>query len=348
MKKKLLRLMDGRTGHISVTDGVISALEKNFDFDIIDMEVKLRNKFLLQIMKKLINYHRFDKFLKKNPKYLNIFYKKFSMPVEDIDLIISTGGETAYINIWLSRILNTANVYCSGLRGLNPEYFTLLVSGTNLDYKNLIYIEVFPNSNALKDMTGPIDNFCKTHQLSRGDKYFVLLLGGNTGKEYYYSTKDWKEIVDGFMYHVKKENAKALISTSRRTGLKTEKLLKELLLPYQNDIAYTVYFNQKPEKILGIFLQLGSKIFVTEESGTMIGESLYYRKPIFSIFPRKRGSDKKYKQYLENLRDQKRIKSIKASELKDMNITSNEFEFIKNNPMDDLAKQLKTHLKEIF
>ena len=183
-------------------------------------------------------------------------------------------------------------------------------------------------------MTKSVSDFCETQNLKIDDKYFVLLLGGDTGNKYEYSTEDWKDIIDGFMYQVQKENAKALISTSRRTGLRNESLIEQLLEPYQDDLAYTIYYNQNPEKLLGVFLPLSSKIFVTEESGSMIGESLYYCKPLFTISPRKIRIDKKYNKYLEELRGLKRIKSIKSHELKNINLTNIEFEFMENNPMD--------------
>ncbi|MDD2399604.1 MAG: ELM1/GtrOC1 family putative glycosyltransferase [Sulfurovum sp.] len=349
MNKKILRLTDGKAGHVFAIDGVIAALNQEFNFDVINVDVKIRAKFLLQIMKLLIHYSWFDKCLKKNPNLLKIFYKNFSLPKEHIDLILSTGGDTSYINVWLSRILNTNNIYCSGLRGLKADYFTLLISSIRLDCNNyIIFKEAFPNKNILKDMSKSILEFSKRENIDINDKYFVLLLGGDTGRKYEYSIQDWKDIIDGFMYHVKKENAKALISTSRRTGLKNETLIKEFLEPYQNDIAYTIYFNHKPEKLLGIFLPLASKIFVTEESGSMIGESLYYCKPIFTISPRKIRTDKKYNQYLENLAGSKRIKSTKSYQLKDIDLINTEFQFMENNPMEELAKELKLHLKGIL
>jgi len=342
-------LNDGKAGHMFAIDGVIAALKHEFDIDVISLDVKIRVKFLLQIMKLLVHYRWFDNCLKKHPNLLKIFYKNFVLPKEHIDLILSTGGDTSYLNVWLSRILNTHNMYCSGLRGLKPDYFTLLISSIKLDCKNyIVFKEAFPNKNILQDMTKPISEFCEREHLDKDDKYFVLLLGGDTGGKYEYAAKDWEEIINGFMYHVKQENVKALISTSRRTGLKNEGLIKELLEPYQDDIAYTIYFNQKPEKLLGIFLPLSSKIFVTEESGSMIGESLYYGKPVFTISPRKIRTDKTYEKYLKGLRELKRIKSFKANELKDVDLTNVEFEFMENNPMDELAKELKSHLKDIL
>ncbi len=347
MKKKLLRLSDGKVGHMTTTDGVIAGLKRDFDFDIIDMQVKLRGKFLLQIMKLLIGQNWFDRCLKKNYKLLNLFYKNFTLPTEHIDLIISTGGDTSFMNIWLSRILNTKNVYCSGLRGLKPEYFHLLVSGANLDYKNLIYTEVFPNSNVLNDVSTLVSDFCEINQLSEDENYFVLMLGGN-GAGYKYVKKDWIEIIDAFMKQVRKYKVKALITTSRRTGLKNEILLKELLMPYQNEVAYVVYFNQKPEKILSVFLQIASMIFVTEDSGSMIGESLYYRKPVFVISPELIAKQKKYEQFLENLKNLKRINSIKASNLAMIDLSTFDFEYLENAPMDELANKLTLYLKEVL
>ena len=349
MNKKVLRLTDGKAGHMFAIDGVIAALEQEFDVDVINLDVKIRAKFLLQIMKPLVHYSWFDNCLKKYPNLLKVFYKNFVLPKEPIDLILSTGGDTSYINVWLARILNTNNIYCSGLRGLKTEYFTLLISSIELDCENyIIFEEAFPNKNILQDMTKAVSEFCERQNLKEDDKYFVLLLGGDTGNKYEYSINDWEDIIDGFMYHVKKENAKALISTSRRTGLKNESLIEKQLEPYQDDLAYTIYFNQKPEKLLGVFLPLATKIFVSEESGSMIGESLYYCKPLFTISPRKTRTDKTYNDYLEKLRGLKRLKSLKSYELKNIDLTNVEFEFMEKNPMDELSKQLKLHLKDIL
>ena len=349
VSKKVLRLTDGKAGHMFAIDGVIAALQKEFDVDVVNLDVKIRVKFLLQIMKRLVHYRWFDNCLKKHPNILKLFYKNFVLPADDIDLILSTGGDTSYINVWLSRILNTNNIYCSGLRGLKTDYFTLLISSIELDCENyIIFKEAFPNKNILQDMTEAITKSTDSQNLQKDDKYFVLLLGGDTGDKYEYAAEDWEDIINGFMHHVQKENAKALISTSRRTGLKNEKLIEKLLEPYQKDIAYTIYFNQNPEKLLGVFLPLASKIFVTEESGSMIGESLYYCKPLFTVTPRKTRSDKTYHAYLQKLQDLKRIKSLEAKVFKNMDLTDVEFEFMETNPMEELSKELKVRLKDIL
>ena len=55
MNKKILRLTDGKAGHMFAIDGVIAALEQEFDFDVINLDVKIRAKILLQIMKQRVH-----------------------------------------------------------------------------------------------------------------------------------------------------------------------------------------------------------------------------------------------------------------------------------------------------
>ena len=65
--KKILRLIDHRVGHISVTDGVISSLEKEFYFDIVDLIDKFKiTKKLMLYMEGKSNIMNFLNTLKRN------------------------------------------------------------------------------------------------------------------------------------------------------------------------------------------------------------------------------------------------------------------------------------------
>lgn len=346
--RKILRLMDHRSGHISVTDGVILALEKEFNFEIVDLKIKLRNKILLQVMKKLINYHWFDKILKNNPRYLNIFYKNFKMPKDEISLIISTGGETAYMNIWLSRIFNMPNIYCSGLRGIKPEHFYLFINTLESNLKNCIQLEIAPTKIGSKNLLHDIDRFCDKNNIDKKQKYFVLLIGGN-GAGYSYTKKDFKNLVKNFMNLVIKNDAKALISTSRRTGIENEKFLHEQFSKYNEHIAYSVYFNEYPEKVVAAYLDLASILFVTEESGSMITESLFYKKPLFTLRPKNVKDQAKYKLFLNNLYTKKRMMSFSLEDdFSNVDLQRFNFSYMKKMPIDDLAEKIQPYLKEFL
>lgn len=347
MTLKILKITDGRAGHITITDGVIESIKQNYDVEIVQLNIKLRFKILLQFFKYLINYTWFDCLLKKNRNILKFFYKNLDFPKQHIDIIISTGGDTSFINIWLSRCLKVKNIYCSQLRGLNPRYFHLIISRTDLGIQNSIYMEVAPTGINSNNINTIIEVFCSKNYLKKEDKYFALLIGGDGGG-YKYDEDDYYELVNNFMSSIKKHKAKALITTSRRTGEKYEKLLKELFSKYSDDIAYIVYFGQNPEKVVSIYLELSSTVFVTEESGSMISESLFCKKPVFTLSPKVIKEQKRYKLFLDDLANKKRIARINMREdLLNLDIDNFVFNYIEKLPIDDLSEKLQPFLKEI-
>ena len=345
MKISILKLTDGKPGHITTTDGVIEAIKRDHDVEVFELQIKLRAKILLQVLKLLIKYAWFDRFLHSNHNFLKLFYKDFQFPSQKIDVIVSTGGDTSFINIWLSRLLKIKNIYCSQLRGLNPDFFYLIISRTELGIRNSIYMEVAPSSVAKNNILSLVEEFCREHQITQDEKYFVLMLGGD-GAGYTFTKKDFTSIIKGFMQQVRKHEAKALITTSRRTGLENEQYLMDQLKTYQNDISYAVYFNHKAEKVVAPFLYMASSIFVTEESGSMIGESLYYKKPLFALVPESVKMQNKYKKFLEDLKSRKRIYSISINELHNLNIDTYDFNFIQKSPIDDLSDKIQPYFKE--
>jgi mitochondrial fission protein ELM1 len=345
MKISILKLTDGKAGHITTTDGVIEAIKRDYDVEIFELQIKLRAKILLQILKLLIKYAWFDHFLHSNHNFLKLFYKDFQFPSQKIDMIVSTGGDTSFLNIWLSRLLKVKNIYCSQLRGLNPIFFHLIISRTDLGLENSIFMEVAPSNVAKNNILSLVEEFSREHKISKDKKYFVLMLGGD-GAGYKFKKKDLSEIIKGFMQQVRQHGAKALITTSRRTGLENEQYLMGQLKAYENDIAYAVYFNHKPEKVVAPFLYMASVVFVTQESGSMIGESLYYKKPLFTLVPESVKMQKKYGKFLEDLKNRKRLYGISVKELENLDIDAYGFEYIQKSPINDLSDKIKPYLEE--
>jgi len=345
---KILKITDGRAGHITITDGVIEAIKQNYDVEIVPLDIKLRFKILLQILKHIINYAWFDYMFKKNKNILKIFYKNLDFPKQHIDLIVSTGGDTSFVNILFSRYLQVKNIYCSQLRGLNPSYFHLIISRKNLGIKNSIYMDVVPTGIKANHIDMMIETFCSKHHIKKEDKYFVLLIGGNGGG-YSYTEDDYQTLVHSFMSIVKQNKAKALITTSRRTGSGHEKSLEKLLSNYSKDIAYNVYFGQNPEKVVAVYLELGSVIFVTEESGSMITESLLCKKPVFTLSPKNIKEQKQYKLFLDDLAEKQRINRITIeNNLLNLDLDKFVFKYIEKQPIEELSEKLQPFLKEII
>jgi len=348
MQLKILKLTDGKAGHITITDGVIEAIEKNYQVQIIESKVTLRVKFFLTILKFVFNNDWLSSKVKDFEWLIPFVYKGYKRPGQQIDLIVSSGGDTSFINIWLASILDTNNIYCSGLRGIKPERFSLIISTLNLGLRNSITLEVAPTKVGSHTLSHDTSVFCKEKGIDQNEKYFVLLIGGD-GAGYSYKEKDFEHLVQTFMALTVKNGAKALITTSRRTGLENEKFLQDQFSKYHEHIAHTVYYNQNPERVVAVYLNLSSAIFVTEESGSMITESLFYKKPVFTVRPKLVKDQERYKLFLDDLYNKKRIKPFSLEEnFSNIDFHKLDFLYIEKTPIDDLSDKIQSHIRELI
>ncbi|MGW8169031.1 MAG: ELM1/GtrOC1 family putative glycosyltransferase [Sulfurovaceae bacterium] len=348
MMLSIIKITDGKAGHVAISDGVIESISKIAHVEVINLDIKIRTKFFLRILKFILKYDLLSSKFVSSDIFMRLFYKNYhSFNNQKIDLIVSAGGDTIFINIWLSRILNAKNIFCGTTRGISSRYFDLIVSVTDIDAPNSIKLDSFPIKNSAENMKEKTKKFCKEKKINEDGKFFVLLIGGNGGG-YSYTENDYQILVHSFMSIVKQNKAKALITTSRRTGLRYEKLLEKLLSNYSKDIAYSVYFGQNPEKVVVPYLGLGSIIFVTEESGSMISESLFAKKPVFLLYPGAVKENKRYKIFVNDLCAKKRVARISINkELSNLDLDKFEFNFIDKLPTDELVEKIKLFMKDI-
>lgn len=344
---KILKITDGKAGHITVSDGLIEAIKKNYSVEIVECEIKIRMKFFIKILRLILKYHLISTKFISNEYIMKIFYKNFHNIDSKIDLVVSTGGDTQFANVWLSKKLTSENIFCGTLKGVDSKYFSVIISTLNLHVNNSIKLDILPSSVKSNQSSQNVIKFCSQNNIDKNQKYFVLLIGGD-GSGYKYSKNDYENLVNTFMETVIKYNAKALITTSRRTGLKNEILLKHLLEKYKNNIAYSVYFVHKAEKVVSTYLELASVIFVSEESGSMISESILFRKPVFTLYPGRYKVTKQYQLFLDSLLERKRINRISINN--DLDIIEYDkfiFHYLEKLPIEELSEKLKPFLKEI-
>ncbi|DAB40320.1 MAG TPA: hypothetical protein CFH81_08985 [Sulfurovum sp. UBA12169] len=348
MVLKILKITDSKPGHVTVSDGVIEGIRKNYAVETIEMNVSLRIKFFSHILKFIFNNNWFFKKILLHDWTMTFFYKYNHRPNQQIHLIVSTGGDTAFMNIWLANMLNAKNIFCSSLRGIKPEHFSLIVSTLELHLKNSITLESAPTKIGTNNISKDVIQFCEEKSINKKQKYFVLLIGGD-GAGYRYTKEDYENLVKNFMKLVLKNGAKGLITTSRRTGKKNDIFLYEQFSRHNDHIAHSVYFSKNPEKVVAVYLELASAIFVTEESGSMITESLFCKKPVFTLYPRRIREQKRYKLFLDDLRDKKRIVSFAIQDdLAAQNIQSFLFLYLEKTPIDDLAEKIRPFILKCF
>lgn len=293
---KILFLKDDKPGHYNQTEGLVFYLKEIFpNLEVEYIEVSIKSKFSRKLLRFFLN--NFSTFFEKKSrlKYISLFYKKFNFPYNDPDLIISTGGNVSNINVWFSKAYNCKNILNGALRGLREELFTYVTTVIDLGYKNQIVLDVAPSLITKETIKISADDFLQEKKLSKDFIYYSLLIGGD-GAGYEYDDKFYDDLISFVRNISKVKNVKWLITTSRRTPVKIEEKLKDSLMNY---CIYFVEYNKNPEKITLPFLGLSEKIFVTEESSSMISESILSEKDVFTLGIQKNISDNNYKKILE-------------------------------------------------
>jgi len=286
-EQNILILSDGKTGHLRQSEAIFGIVrdclkDKQISVNVNTIEIKFKNKFSRALL--TVSSLLAGKYCCQGCSWcLRAFlegdvYRKLTSIKPDI--VISTGASVAPINYIISRenLAKSITIMRSPL--LNIKRFNLAVMSLHdrpPKRKNIVAIE-----GALNLIN---DNYLKAQGNSlkeRGvkinkDLVLGVLMGGDT-KDFHLSDSLMREISGQIKTSLEKLDAEVLVTTSRRTPLEAERLLKEEFLNYQR-CKLLVIANEKniPEAVGGI-LALSEIIITSPESISMISEAVNSRK----------------------------------------------------------------------
>ncbi len=320
--KNILLISDGKAGHESVSRGMLENLSEYIKFNTINVHIKMKSNFFKPILKFISNHKYLHKFISLG--LINFFYhfEPRDINFQKIDLIISTGGKTSFVNILLSKLYNINNIYCSSLRGLKPNLFTYIATlDPNNNFNNALKFDIAPLKT--KFDIKKANDFLKTINLEPNQKVWSILIGGPT-KEYKFTEYEIATATEIIIQKAQSKNINILLTTSRRTPVSIEKYVENIARKY-NNMAHIVLYNKNPQKVMNNYLQLSDIIFVTEDSGSMITESIYAKKPVITVRPELTKQLKIFKLFIENCTKNRYIYSCNIHELENLNIVSMKF-----------------------
>jgi len=312
--KNILIISDNKPGHDSLSFGLIEYLKKYDEIEVTKLEMNLKFGFYKFVLTKILNTDFFIKRL--SVKFLNFFYSYSKIDFTQFDLIISSGGNNTYANVILSKIFNIPNVLATYLRGLNHTHFSYIVNvSSNEYYPNTLMFEVAPVKITYNE--DKVKRFKDKYLDHR--KVWSILIGGQT-KEYPFNDNEILQLVKNIVEKAVSHNAVVLLTTSRRTAKNIENKLSKLLMGYTN-IAYKVFYNHDPEKIMQEYIYNSDLIFVTEESASMVTEAISSKKPVITLRNFESFNDKyKYHMYVKRLSNSQYIFSCEINKIKDLDI----------------------------
>ncbi len=259
-------LSDGAPGHLSQSRGIVDALATRRAVEVSIIELKVRSTLWKRIGR--IALPR----IRDAAGWFRRIYGVAPPPGRP-ELIVSSGANTLLANALLARLHRVPNVYSGTLKGYDPAAFDCVFSVVPL---GVACNHVLPLPPVPGELARPLP------PAPGGEPRIAVLIGGD-GAGYAFADADWRAFAAGLATLARRENARLLLTTSRRTGAAAEALLREHL-PAEL-IAEAVWWSQAPRKVMRDFLAAAQAIVVTEDSLSMVAESLYSGRPVLSVAP---------------------------------------------------------------
>ncbi len=304
---RVLVLSDDLPGHFNQSRGIVAALRRTRPVEDTWISVGLRFGLMRNLMRLYLNR------LPLHPSlcWLKVFYRFSALPSEPIDLILSAGGRTSFFNAWLARALDIPNIYSGSLRRLNPKLFTtVLTLEPVLGATNNIVLPIHACAVDAQEVS------CKGEVMREENgwqdkKVWTLLLGGD-GAGYHYSESDWNALGKLMSVLAEKYEMHWLVVGSRRTPKLAEQCIQSTCL---SKVATYQWASQNNDTDLEACLGVAEKIFVSEDSMTMLTEAIYSMRPVYSLCPVKAEPSSRYESTMQRFSKKLWIERYSVNEL---------------------------------
>lgn len=258
-------LSDGAPGHVSQSRGIVDALAAERELDVETVSLKVKSGFWKRIGRLCLPYVR-------HPDYWLRKVYRLELPLREApDLVVSSGANTLLANALIARLHGAVSVYSGTLKGYDPAAFSCVFTVVPID---AVSNHVLPLPPVPGGLSRPLP-----HDPTE-EKLLAVLVGGD-GAGYEYAKADWLQLAEQLVLLATKERARLLITTSRRTGAGAESVLRENVPA--GLVADAVWWSDAPRPVVRDFLARASAVVVTEDSLTMVAESIYSGRPVISV-----------------------------------------------------------------
>lgn len=258
-------LSDGAPGHLSQSRGIVDALQSVTPARTVIVPLKVRSSAWKRLGRFCLPWIRDPDF------WLSRVYD-LTLPEGRPYLLVSSGANTLLASALLARRTGAANVYSGTLKGYDPRAYDCVFTVTALGIPSNHVLPLPPVPGELARPFPP----------AGGDRCLAVLIGGD-GAGYQYSAEDWRTLGSSLTELARRHDARLLLTTSRRTGAEAENLLHAAIPP--ECLADAVWWSRSPRPVVRDFLAAASGVVVTEDSLTMVAESIYSGRPVAAVRP---------------------------------------------------------------
>ncbi|WP_180117995.1 ELM1/GtrOC1 family putative glycosyltransferase [Acinetobacter sp. YH12096] len=274
----VLLIHDQRAGHLNPSLGVYDCLETAYATTLKNAETPDIKKWQISLLKKLTWYpYLFD-------LCSRILFNDLSLK-QNIDCIICSGMPNLLYGLAISRKLKVPIFYAGDLRKVNGQLVNCTI--TALEQKT--------DSDQVVLTTPPVKKDFFTLQYDQLDQTTALLVLGGPTDEHPFSTEDFEKMIKKFIAFCAQNQLKGLITNSRRTP-NLEGYFQKTSIP--SNIQLHLVQTENALSLVQL-IQQSSYIFVTEDSTSMLAETIQSGRFVSSIYSPKSILEPLNKKYIE-------------------------------------------------
>jgi len=282
-------ITEGKAGHLSQAKGIASLVEG--EKIIHTVNVNLQKGTLESLFRTSVALNH--KTGKPSNDYLWEIAKKHINPsdIEHIEqnppnLVISAGTIPSSINVILSKRYRCPNIVAMKPSVIPLDAFKLAIlplhDVPSNPPDNIIAISTSPNECCEELIKNDGEAFASENQIDKNERYWALFLGGES-KARQFPSERVCETVKIILEEARSGHYKCLITTSRRTPSDFENLLHRLAENFSDQVAYLQIYSKNPKSTTKGILALSQTVFITEDSVSMVSESLWAHRKTFLI-----------------------------------------------------------------
>jgi mitochondrial fission protein ELM1 len=334
-------LSDAQPGHFNLSRGVVAALERIRPVQVHWLTLSLRLGLARNPLRLLLNHAATP----PAPGWLKLFYVMPELPSGRCDLVVSAGGKTSFANAWLAKRLGAKNIFAGSLRRLSPGLFDVVVTLEPIEpaSPNNLVLELPPSTVAMNDLACHAQAL--RDALGLGDeKLWTLMIGGD-GAGYRYREADWAQLARLLDELSRRYNRRWLLLSSRRTGRDAERLLQNLI--ENSCVAATRWYGEGGDFVVEACLGAAERVFVTEDSMTMVTEAICSRRPVVNLRPAEVAATRRYAAMIARFEQRGWLVRYAIEELaaEPQRLDDIQCKVLDSSPLEDLAAQLAGRLQ---
>ena len=279
MKRVIWIVSEGSPGHISQSVGLADALAAQTAVTTYQLECRPRTGGLARLLIRCLWMGRAGRALPDRvlKRWLRL-EKAIDAPPPD--LIIASGGKSVFAARSLAVRHRAPLIFLGERKPYPAGWFHTAFTPSGLEAAACdVRMDVIPT----KISAAAVQQAADAWAAKPPGRLWAMLVGGPS-RSHHYQADDWQRLAAGMTTLARREGIRWLVTTSRRTGLEIEATLRDLLPP--DIIADAVWWCHAPEKKFAAYLGSAEKLWVTQDSVSMVTEATAARKPVIVVYPR--------------------------------------------------------------